>query len=155
MDMAKDRLLDGHGVLVLHLGKLGIIRSGEAGDIKVCVAAGNMNGELIIRCENDDVIGHAADDITEETGVQNNVAGGLDLRRDGGADAGLHIVAGDGEIFTHVEQQALQRGDGAFGGNGPGCYVDGALEQNLFAAELDHRWLPRFQEIRFLKNEKE
>ena len=35
----EDPSLHGNGILVLHLGKVGVIRRGEAGDIKVRVAA--------------------------------------------------------------------------------------------------------------------
>lgn len=114
----QDLLLDGNGVLVLHLGKVGIVRGGKAQDIKIRVAAGEMDHHPLIGGESHDIVGHAADDVAEQPGVEHNIAALGDIGGDPGADAGLHVVAGDGQLLVGVEQQALQRGNGAFLGYG-------------------------------------
>ena len=137
--LPQNLLLDGKGIFILHQGKLGIIRGGKTGDIKVRVSAGDMDGELIVGSEYHHIIGHTADNVAKETGIEDDIALGPHLGRNGGADAGLHVVARNGELIAHMEQQTFQRGDGAFGRHCPAGDRNGALQQNLFAAEFDHR----------------
>ena len=62
-------LLDGDGKIILHHGQLRVIRRGEAQDIKVRIAAGEMNQLFVICGENHHIVGHPADDVAEEAGV--------------------------------------------------------------------------------------
>ena len=62
-------LLDGDGKIILHHGQLRVIRRGEAQDIKVRIAAGEMDQLFVIRGENHHIVGHPADDVAEEAGV--------------------------------------------------------------------------------------
>ena len=132
-------LLHGDGVFVLHLGKIRIICRRQAQNIEIRVAAGDMDHHFFIGGEGDHVVGHPADDVAEEPCVQNDVAAFHHVGKHVGADAGLHIVAGDGQLLVRVEQQALQSGDGAFLGHGAAGDSDGVLQKNLFTGKFDHR----------------
>ena len=132
-------LLNGEAELVLHLRQLRVVRGAEGGDVKGGVAAGQADVELVVGGKNHHIVRQAADDVTEEAGVDYQLAALLDLRADLGADAGLHVVAGDSKGRIGLEQQPLQGGDGAFGGDSPGCRVDGGLEQGFFTGETHGR----------------
>ena len=132
-------LLQDHELLVLHLRELGVVRGGEVGDVEAGVPAAQMDGALAVRDEGDDVIRHLADDVPEEAGVQDQLGLARDVRVQVGPDAGGHVVAGDGEAVAGLQQQALQRGDGALGGHGAAGHGRGALQQGLFTGKFHHR----------------
>ena len=131
-------LLDIDAVLVLHLRQLGIIGGAEAQDVEICVTAAEVDHQFVVGGEGDHVVGHAADDVAEQAGVQDDVAALRNVCGNFGADAGLHVVAGDRQLVVHVEQQTLQGGDGAFLRDGPAGDGDGALQQDLFTGEFHH-----------------
>ena len=68
-------LLDGDGKIVLHLGQLRIIGGGETQDVKIRIAAGEVDHLFFIRGKGDDVVRHPADDVAEQAGVQDDLAG--------------------------------------------------------------------------------
>ena len=134
-----ERILgDGHGILVVHLRKLRIVLSAQTHDVKAGVTAGQMDRVLFIGVEHDDVIGHLADDLAEEPGIDYNAAGFVDLRLKRGADTGLHIEAGQGQTLVTLQQDTLQRGNGAFGGHGAGGGGNGILQQSLLTRKSQH-----------------
>ena len=132
-------LLHGHRVFVLHLRQLRVIRGGKAENIKIRVAAGNVDHHFLVGGKCDHIIRHPADNITEQTGIEHNVAALYHVGEHVGADAGLHIVAGDGQLLVGVNQQSLQRGNGAFLGHGAAGNGDGILQEYLFTGKFDHR----------------
>ena len=131
-------LLDGDGILVVDLRQVGIVLGGEAGDLKARVAAAQADEELVVRGENDHVVRHLADDLAEQTRVEDDAPALADVGVEAGADTGLHVVAGDGQLLIALEQQALERRNGALRSHRPRRRVDGALQQRLFARKLQH-----------------
>ena len=131
-------LLDGDGEIVLHLRQIRVISSGQTQNIKVRVSAGKVDHLLIVGDKGHHIVGHAADDVAKQPGVQHDIAGFGHVGAYLGADAGLHVVAGDRQLVVHVEQQTLQSGDGAFLRDGPAGDGDGALQQDLFTGEFHH-----------------
>ena len=130
-------LLDLQGVLVFHGGQLGEVLGIDAHEVELAHAAGDVNLQLLL-LENQGVVGHFPNDLAKETGGKDH---GTDLRHvglDGGADAGLLVVAGDehGAGSLGLQQQAFQGGDGALGRDCPGSGEDGGLQQGLFTAEF-------------------
>ena len=95
-----------------------------------------MDHLLVIGGEGHHVVGHPADDVTEQPGVQYDLAGFRHIGGDLGADAGLQVVAGDGQLTVGPQQQSLQSRDGALGGHGAAGDSDGALQQGLFAGKF-------------------
>ena len=81
--------------------------------------------------EGDHVVGHPADDVAEEPGVEDQLALAGDVGGHLGADAGLQVVAGDDQLRVGPQQQALQGGNGALLRHGPAGDGDGALQQGL------------------------
>ena len=131
-------LLQGEGVFALHLGHLRVIVGGQPQNFKPCLAAGEGDHVLLVGGEHDDIIGHFADDVPEKPGVQHNAPLLADVGLQAGADAGLHIVSGQGQHLRALQQQALQAGDRAFGGHGAGRGIHGELQQRLFAGKFQH-----------------
>lgn len=132
------RLLDGDGILVVDLRQVGIVLGGKAGDLKARVTAAQADEELVVRGENDHVVRHLADDLAEQTRVEDDAPALTDVGVEAGADTGLHVVAGDGQLLIALEQQAFERRNGTLRGHRPRRRVDGALQQRLFARKLQH-----------------
>ena len=140
----QDPLLHGHGVVALHLGHLRIIVGRQTQNLEPGVPAGEGDHEFFIRRENDDVIGHFPDDVAKQPGVEHDASALPDIGLQPGADAGLHVVAGQGQHVRPLQQQPLQSGDGAVGGHGAGGGIHGELQQRLFAGEFQHLDHPFF-----------
>ena len=132
-------MLDGDGELVFHLGKIRVVGSGEAQDIKIGVAAAEMDHLFVIGGKGDHVVGHPANDITEQPGVEHDITAIGDIGGHPGADAGLHIVAGNGQIVVGMQKQAFQCGNGAFLSHCPAGDGNGALEKGFLAGKFHHR----------------
>ena len=132
-------LSDVHGELVIHLRQLRIVVGGQAQNLKAGVAAGQMDGQIFIRRKHDHIVRHFPDHLAEQPGAEDDAAWGLDLGVHDGADAGLHVVAGQGQGIAPLQQDPLQGRNGAFGGYRPGGGVDGALQQRLFTGKSKHK----------------
>ena len=130
-------LLHGAGEIVFHVGQLREVVGAEAQDVEICVAAGDGDHHFVVGFENDHIVGHFADDVAEQAGVEDDGAVLGDVGLEPGADAQLHIVAADGQIAEgSFQQQALKGRDGAFGRNSPGSGVDGALQKGFFTGKF-------------------
>ena len=91
-----------------------------------------MDHELFIGREGDHIVGHTADDVAEQARGEDQLTALLLLNGKAGADAGLHIVAGDSQhAVAALEQETLERGNGAFLGHGAAGDGDGALQKGL------------------------
>ena len=132
-------LLHGNGILIFHFRKIRVICGGQAQNVEVRIAAGDVNHHLLVCRKGDHVVGHPADDVAKQAGVQHNVAALHHVGKHVGADAGLHIVAGDGQLLIRMEQQALQSRNEAFLSHGAAGDSDGVLQKNLFTGKFDHR----------------
>ena len=109
-------LLDMEGILLLHGGELGEFLRVGAHDLEGAPAAGELYQHAVVALQLQEAVGHFPDDISEEAGVEDDAPLFRHVRRDPGADAGLEVIAGDGEIFFSCrQQQALQGRDGALG----------------------------------------
>ena len=71
--------------------------------------------------------------------LQHNIAAAGNIGGDLGADAGLHVVTGNGQLVVHMDQEALQRGNGAFLGDGAGGGGHGRLKQSFFTGKFHGR----------------
>ena len=139
-------MLDGHGILVLDFRQIRVVGSGKTQNIKVCVSTGQVDSLPVVHGNGDHIVGHPADDVAEEAGVEDNIAAGDHIGGNFGPDAGLHVVAGDSQVGIYVEQQTFQGRNGAFLCNGPACDGNGALQQDFFTGEFHHkRRLPLYQ----------
>ena len=143
LDHGAQRLFrQGDGILLLDLRQLRKVGGGEGENVEVSIAAGKMDHELFIGREGDHIVGHTADDVAEQARGEDQLTALLLLNGKAGADAGLHIVAGDGQAFAAAgQQQALERGDGALRRHGAGGGIDCVLQQQLFAGKF-HSGLP-------------
>ena len=97
-----------------------------------------MHQHLFIGGEHDHIVGHLADNVAEELGVQHDAARLMDLCLDGGADTRLHIVAREGQVHIAFHQNTFQRGDGALGGHGTGGGGHCLLQQRFFTGKFQH-----------------
>ena len=131
-------LLQGDAVLVVHLRQLRIVVGGQTQNVEAGVAAAEMHHVLLIGGKDDDIVRHLADDIAEQPGIEDDAALLPDLRLEGGADTGLGVVAGQGQLTASLQQKALQRGNGAFGGHGAAGGGDRRLQQRFFTGEFQH-----------------
>ena len=147
-------LLQGDGKLILHEGQLGIVRSGQTQNLEIGIAAAEMNHQAVICGEGHHIVGHTANDVAEQAGVKHDIAALDHVRGHLGADAGLHVVTGHGQLPVHVDQQAFQSGDGTLLGDSPAGHGDGALQQDFLAAKFNHGKLPLCIAFAFKKEKK-
>ncbi len=133
---AKGLLTDPQGVLVFYFRQFRVVLGGEGRDVVGGVAAGQAYVQALVGGKGDDVIGQAADDFTEEAGGENQGSLFGDVCFQGGADAGLHVVAGNCQLAAGLEQDALQGRDGAFCRYSPGGGGNGGLKKELFAGKF-------------------
>ena len=104
----------GEGVLILHRGQLGELLRVGAQDVELTGPTGDVD-HIVVTLEGDDVVGQLPDDLAEQPGGQHQGAGLADVGRHGGADAGVHVVAGEPQLLAGLQQDALQGGNGALG----------------------------------------
>ena len=97
-----------------------------------------MDHHFFISGKGDHIIGHPADDIAEQSGVQYDVAAFHNVGENVGTNTGLHVVAGDGQLLVRVDQQTFQRRNGALLGNGPAGDGNRVLEENFFTGKFNH-----------------
>ena len=134
-----------HGILLDgHRGQLRIVVGGQPGQLKAGSAAHQLHHVFLVGGEYHDIVGQAADHLAEQAGIQHDAALLMDLGGDGGADTGLHIVAGQRQLRVALQQHTLQRGDGALGRHRPGHGTAGLLEQRFFAGKFQHLYLVPF-----------
>ena len=62
-------LPDCAGIIVFHIRKIRKVRGIQAEDMKIRVAAGHGNHQLVVAGENDHIVGHFADNVAEQAGV--------------------------------------------------------------------------------------
>ena len=125
----------GEGVLIFHRGQLGELLRVGAQDVELTGSTGDVD-HIVVGLEGDDVVRQLPDDLAEEPGGQHQGAGFADVGRNNGADAGVQIVAGEPQLLSGLQQNALQSGNGALGGNGTGGGGDGGLQQGFFAGKF-------------------
>ena len=91
----------------------------------------------VFRLDGDDAVRHAAQHLTEQTRADEHAAGFGNVGINGGVNGFLQVVAGDAHAGAGLDEQALERGDRAFGGCGAGCGC-GSLLQNIFVTGKFH-----------------
>ena len=124
-----ERLLrEGDGLRLVHLRQLGVLGGVDGDEVIGAAAALHLDGVLAVHLHGDDAVRQAAEHLREQPGVEHGGAGALYLRLDGGVDALLEVVARQAHAGAGLDEQALQRGDRAFGrgrargGGGGGLY---------------------------------
>ena len=137
---AECALRQADGVLVLHLRQLRIVVGGQSHDVVSRVAAGQLDVQVFVTAEGDHIVREPAQNLAEQTGGKDQLPGFRDVGIQGGADAGLHVIAGDGQPGLRLEQQSLQGGNGAFGGDRSGGNAGGGLEKNFFTGKFHVRF---------------
>ena len=128
---------DLQGVLVFHVGQLREVLGVDAHEVELTHAAGDVDLQVFL-LENDGVVCHLADDLTEKAGGQDHGAGFLDICLNGGTDAGLLVVAGNENVagVLGLQQEALQGRNGALGGDCPGGSHNGALKKRFLTGKF-------------------
>ncbi len=81
-----------------------------------------------------------SDDVAEQAGVEDDTPALPDLGLQAGADAGLHVVAGQGQPVLRLQQDPSKAGDGAFLRPRCGGGIDGELQQR-FSQENFSIWI--------------
>ena len=130
----------GQGVLLVHLGQLGELLRVGGQDIELGQAALDVH-VIAVGDEGDHVIGHFPHDLRKKPGGQHQRARLPDLSGDSGLDACLQIIAGQAQGGAGLDEDALQRGDGALGRHCPGGGGYRRGEQGLFTGKF-HRGPP-------------
>ena len=123
------------GILVFHRRELGEFFGVGAQNVEFAQAAFDVD-HVVFGGKDDDVVGEFADDFAEEAGAENKGAGGFDFGGDGGADAGLQIVAGQAQFVVGLQQDTFQSWDGAFWRHSAGGGIDSILEKGFFAGKF-------------------
>ena len=131
-------LLQCDGELVVHLRQLRIVVGAEAGKLEAGIAAVQLHVELVVCLKGHHIIRQAADHLAEQSGVQHDVPclGHCGLYR--GAYAGLHIIAGQPQSLAALQQDTLQRRDGAFSRHRPRHCGHRLLYKCLFTGKFHH-----------------
>ena len=132
---SEDGLADDQGVLLVHRGQLGeFLRVGtqnvELGQAALdihCIALGG---------EDHHVVGHLADNLTEEAGGQHQGTRLPNLGGDGSLDSSLQVVASEAQGGPRLDEDALHGGNGALGGHSAGGNGYRGGQQGLFTGEF-------------------
>ena len=129
-------LRERHAVFRLDGRQIWVIVRTQADEIERCFAAFDGHG-AVFRLDGDDAVRHAAQHLTEQTRADEHAAGFGNVGINGGVNGFLQVVAGDAHAGAGLDEQALERGDRAFGGCGAGCGC-GSLLQNIFVTGKFH-----------------
>ena len=129
-------LRERHAVFRLDGRQIRVIVRTQADEIERCFAAFDGYG-AVFRLDGDDAVRHAAQHLTEQTRADEHAAGFGNVGINGGVNGFLQVVAGDAHAGAGLDEQALERGDRAFGGCGAGCGC-GSLLQNIFVTGKFH-----------------
>ena len=138
---------DDKGVLILHGWQLGEFLWVGAQDVELAHAAPDVD-HVVFGGKEDGVVGHLADDLAEEAGGEHQGALFLYIGGDNGADTGLQVIAGQAQLAARLQENTLQGGDGALGGDGPAGGRDSGLEQGLLTGKF-HGTGPPFPSLLF------
>ena len=131
----EDPLGQNQAVLILHNGKFRELPGVGAQDIELAHAAGDVD-QVVLSGHGNHVVREPADDVPEEPGGENQTALLGDVGRHHSANAGFQVVASEAELFSGLQQQPFQGGDGALGGHGAGGDGNHGLENCFFTGEL-------------------
>ena len=134
---AQDVLGDGDVVHAVHVGHLGEIRRVDADEVKFTAAALDRDVHVLVGAETDDAVGQAAQHLAQEAGAHDDGAALRHVGLHAGVDALAQVVAGHAQAQIGLQQQPLQRGDGALRGGGTGGNRAGLLQQ-IFLTEKIH-----------------
>ena len=132
---AQGVLLDGEAVFILDTGQLGEVLRVGGQDVEVAHAAGDVD-HIAVGRKDHHVVGQFSDDLAEQPGGEDQAAALFDLGRDGGADAGLQVVASEPQLFSGFNEDAFQGGNGAFDRHRPGRRGHGSQEQCLLTGKF-------------------
>ena len=132
-------LLHRNGIFILNLRQIRVICGRQAQNVKIRITAGDMDHHFFISGKGDHIIGHPADDVTKQPGVQHDIAAFHNVGENVGANTGLHVVTADGQIaVSGFQQETFQRRNGALLGNGPAGDGNRVLEENFFTGKFNH-----------------
>ena len=101
---AEDFLLNADGILVLYFGQVRVVFGGEGLDVVIRVAAGEADVQILVGVKGYNIVRHPPDDFSEQAGRQNQRALFSDIGVQCGPDAGLHVVSGDRQLRSGLEQ---------------------------------------------------
>ena len=134
--LLKQVLRERHAVFRLDGRQVRVIVRTQADEIERRLAA--LNGHsAVFRFDGDDAVRHAAQHLAEQARTDEHAAGFWNIGVDGGVNGLFQVVAGDAHAGAGLNEQALERGDRAFGGCGAGCGC-GSLLQNVFVTGKFH-----------------
>ena len=124
---AQHRLGQLNGVQHVHHRHFRVILGADAHEIELALAAAHLDAVVCIRGDRHDPVGQTADHLAEEAGAHDDGAALGHIRLNIGIDPFLEIVTGDLHIGLGLDQQSLQRRNGALGSGSPGGDGAGGL----------------------------
>ena len=139
---AQGFLLNGEGVQVIHHGQLGKLFRVSAQNVELTHATAHID-HIILRREIYDVVGQLSHDLAEQTGRQNKAALLGHIGRNNGTDTGFQIIARQPQHAARLDQNTLQRRDGAFLGHGARGGGYRVLQQRLLTGKFHGVYLLR------------
>ena len=118
-------------------GKIGVIVGRGTHNVEAAHAAAKLYHESVVGIEAYGIVGHLADYIAEELGVEDYAAGLGNYGVQSGADTGFEIIAGDdGFHASCLDEKSLQSRDGALHGYGAGSYAYSVCKSGFFAGKF-------------------
>ena len=105
-------LRQGHAVFGLHARQVGIVLRTHADEVERRAAAPDGD-RAVFGLDGDDAVGHTAQHLAEQARADEHAARFGDVCFHIGVDGLFQVIAGDAQIRTCLEQQALERGDRA------------------------------------------
>ena len=132
---------DPDGSALIHIGQLGVILGRFGGNGEGGVAGTDGDLEAVVHHHGDGAFRQTADDIAEELGRQDAVAGVGDFSFDLISNGSFHIIAGEGQVVTGPAQNTFDDGKAALGSNGPAGNIQ-ALDQHAFFTGKTHSFFP-------------
>ena len=141
-ELRQQVLRDLHAGERVHGGQLRIVDGVGPDDVEVRILAGDHH-VVVLGLDRDRPLREGADDVAEDARAQDDAAGLRDRRLEGGVEALRQIVARELDgVEPGLDQNALQRGDGAFRAGGLRRDGDGGLKLAFGAGEFHMAFLP-------------
>ena len=129
-------LRERHAVFRFDGRQVRVIVRAQADEVERRLAALDGHG-AVFRLDGNDAVRHAAQHLAEQARTDEHAAGFGNVGVDGGVNGLFQVIAGDAHAGAGLNEQALERGDRAFGGCGAGCGC-GSLLQNVFVTGKFH-----------------
>ena len=145
-DGAGDQLLqlalgNPDGPAGVHVRQLRVIIGALGGDGEGGVACPDGHLVILVHHHGDGTLGESSDDVTEELGREDALAGVGHLGLHVVGDGGFHVIAGEAQTVSRPAEDTLDDGKAALGGHGAARNVQ-TLNQHIFFTGKTHTQFP-------------